>query len=133
MRSMPPAVRRKPLPVRFATLVSLVGLLAALVLSGMLTPGGLRRSAAPQADPEPVIRLNDPSICVVCGVVEAVRPHETRVPRDAANSGASAARTAWRVTVRMEDGSYRTLSQADPPAFRPGDRVRITDGAIAAR
>ena len=38
------------------------------------------------------------------------------------------ARTAYRVTVRMDDGSYRTFSQA--AAARPGDRVRVTDGTL---
>jgi outer membrane lipoprotein SlyB len=38
------------------------------------------------------------------------------------------ARTVHRVTVRMDDGSYRTFSQATPA--RPGDRVRVADGAL---
>ncbi len=138
---MSPASSRRPLPVRFAALVSLAGLVAAVVLGGLLSPGGLRRGAAPASDPEPVIRLNDPTICAVCGVVEAVRPHEMRPPRDAAAGDAALAtgdpgsvpRAAWRVTVRMEDGSYRTLSQPGPPVYKPGDRVRIADGALAAR
>ncbi len=138
---MLPTALRKPLPVRFAVLVSLVGLLAAVVLGGVLSPGGLRRSPAPASDPEPVIRLNDPTICAVCGTVEAVRSHEMRPPRDpaagdaglAAGDPGSVPRAAWRVTVRMEDGSYRTLSQPGPPAYKPGDRVRIVDGALAAR
>ncbi len=138
---MSPASSRRPLPVRFAALVSLAGLVAAVVLGGLLSPGGLRRGAAPASDPEPVIRLNDPTICAVCGVVEAVRPHEMRLPRDAAAGDAALAtgdpgsvpRAAWRVTVRMEDGSYRTLSQPGPPVYKPGDRVRIADGALAAR
>jgi hypothetical protein len=138
---MLPASPRKPLPVRFAALVSLAGLIAAVVLGGLLSPAGLRRAAAPASDPEPVIRLNDPEICAVCGVVETVRPRETRLPREAAAGDAALAtgdpgavpRAAWRVTVRMEDGSYRTLSQPGPPAYKPGDRVRIADGALAAR
>ncbi len=38
---------------------------------------------------------------------------------------------AYRVTVRMDDGSFRTLSQASPPAFAVGEKVRIVDGALA--
>ena len=36
--------------------------------------------------------------------------------------------TAWRVTVRLEDGSVRTLQQSAQPPFAIGDRVRIVDG-----
>ena len=40
------------------------------------------------------------------------------------------ARTVYRVTVRMDDGSYRTFSQSAPA--RPGERVRVADGALVA-
>ncbi len=39
-------------------------------------------------------------------------------------------RYAYRVTVRMEDGSIRTLSQSTPPAFAVGDKVKVVDGAL---
>jgi outer membrane lipoprotein SlyB len=38
--------------------------------------------------------------------------------------------TVWRVAVRLEDGSLRTLSQRSQPPFAVGDRVRIVDGAV---
>ena len=38
---------------------------------------------------------------------------------------------AYRVTVRMDDGSFRTLSQSSPPAFAVGDKVRVVDGTLA--
>ena len=38
--------------------------------------------------------------------------------------------TVWRVAVRLEDGSLRTLSQRTQPPFAVGDRVRIVDGAV---
>jgi len=38
---------------------------------------------------------------------------------------------AYRITVRMEDGSFRTLSQSSPPAFAVGDKVRVVDGTLA--
>lgn len=37
---------------------------------------------------------------------------------------------AYRVTVRMDDGSFRTLSQSSPPAFSVGDKVRVIDGTL---
>jgi len=41
--------------------------------------------------------------------------------------------TAWRVTVRLEDGSVRTLSQNAQPPFAVGDRVRIVNGSNLER
>jgi outer membrane lipoprotein SlyB len=40
--------------------------------------------------------------------------------------------TAWRITVRMDDESHRTVSQPEPPAFGVGDKVRIVDGRALA-
>ena len=42
-------------------------------------------------------------------------------------------RYAYRVTVRMDDGSYRSLSQSGPPAVAIGEHVRIVNGAVVAR
>lgn len=39
-------------------------------------------------------------------------------------------RNAYRVTVRMDDGSYRTLSLSSPPAFAVGDKVRVVEGKL---
>lgn len=39
--------------------------------------------------------------------------------------------TAYEVTVRMEDGSTRTVQQANPPAWRTGERVRVNGDAIS--
>ncbi len=41
--------------------------------------------------------------------------------------------TVWRVTVRLDDGSVRTLSQKAQPPFAVGDRVRIVDGNVIER
>jgi outer membrane lipoprotein SlyB len=38
--------------------------------------------------------------------------------------------TAWRVTVRLDDGSVRTLQQSAQPPFAVGDRVRIEGNLI---
>lgn len=34
------------------------------------------------------------------------------------------------ITVRLDDGSSRVFNEADPPAWQPGDHVRVIDGAI---
>ncbi len=36
----------------------------------------------------------------------------------------------YKITVRMEDGSYQTLMQGDNPNFRVGDQVRIRNGIV---
>jgi outer membrane lipoprotein SlyB len=40
--------------------------------------------------------------------------------------------TSYRVTVRMDDGSFRTLSQSSTPAVAIGERVRVGGGAVIA-
>jgi outer membrane lipoprotein SlyB len=37
---------------------------------------------------------------------------------------------AYRITVRMENGSYQTLTQNTNAGFRVGDRVRINNGSL---
>jgi outer membrane lipoprotein SlyB len=39
----------------------------------------------------------------------------------------------YRVTVHMDDGSFRTLPQSTAPAVRVGERVRVVDGRVIAR
>lgn len=39
---------------------------------------------------------------------------------------------SYRVTVRMDDGSVRTLSQPSAPAFAVGERVRVVNGGVVA-
>jgi outer membrane lipoprotein SlyB len=38
----------------------------------------------------------------------------------------------YEVTVRMDDGSSRVISETNAPAFRAGDHVRIVNGVIRA-
>lgn len=38
---------------------------------------------------------------------------------------------SYRVTVRMDDGSYRTVSQSAPASL--GDKVRVVDGNLVSR
>lgn len=39
-------------------------------------------------------------------------------------------RVAYRVIVRMDDGSYRTVSQSTPPTLAIGDKVRVVEGRL---
>lgn len=38
--------------------------------------------------------------------------------------------TVYRVTVRMDDGSFRTVSQSHEPAVAVGSKVRVTNGSL---
>jgi outer membrane lipoprotein SlyB len=40
--------------------------------------------------------------------------------------------TRWEVTVRMDDGTIRTAAYDTEPAWRPGERVRWSNGALEA-
>jgi len=40
------------------------------------------------------------------------------------------AHTVYRLTVRMDDGSYRTVSQSTNPAYAVGDKVRVVNGTL---
>lgn len=42
-------------------------------------------------------------------------------------------RTSYRVTVRLEDGTTRTVYQDVAPDFAIGDKVKVINGALAAR
>jgi outer membrane lipoprotein SlyB len=48
-----------------------------------------------------------------------------------ANEKSQRKRLVWRVTVRMDDGSFRAISQASPPAFAVGEKVRVVEGRLA--
>lgn len=39
-------------------------------------------------------------------------------------------RLVYRVTLRMDDGSFRAISLPSPPAFAVGDKVRVVEGRL---
>lgn len=39
-------------------------------------------------------------------------------------------RQVYRVTVRMNDGSFRAISLSTPPTFAAGERVRVVEGRL---
>jgi outer membrane lipoprotein SlyB len=65
------------------------------------------------------------SACRNCGVVLWVRTVEVDTTR---HQGPK--QTGHSVTVRMDDGSERTLSQSAAPAFSVGARVRVNGNAL---
>lgn len=41
-------------------------------------------------------------------------------------------RTVYRITVRMDDGSFRTVSQSHAPSVAVGGKVRVSNGSLVA-
>jgi outer membrane lipoprotein SlyB len=39
-------------------------------------------------------------------------------------------RLVYRVTLRMDDGSFRAISLSSPPSFAVGDKVRVVEGRL---
>lgn len=103
--------------------VALLGLGALL----MLAPSARnpeRSEAVAVKPPEVAPKSGGSGACASCGTVEAIRTVVVASGADGAK------RTVYRITVRMDDGSFRTLSQALPPSVAVGEAVRITDGAV---
>jgi outer membrane lipoprotein SlyB len=44
----------------------------------------------------------------------------------------SRSHAAFRITVRMEDGTYRTVTQRSHPGYAVGERVKVVDGTIVS-
>jgi hypothetical protein len=126
--------RIRPVAVTGSALA--VGVAGIAALGGWLTVVRAQSLAEPKAQSAHVATRDaadsGKAACATCGVVAAVRTFEVR--GDSAGAGEAqrpaGARTSYRVTVRMVDGSYRTLAQATPPTVGVGDRVRIAAGAV---
>jgi hypothetical protein len=87
--------------------------------------------------------------CDECGVVESIVRRERRIGTADPSIGASSAliigmayatspgidqfhekSVRYIVTVRMDDGTYRTLQESAQPALRQGIRVRLTEDTL---
>ncbi len=70
------------------------------------------------------------TIPAAAGSQEAPGPAGPGSPM-AGGEAATRMRAAYRVTVRMDDGMFRTVSMSVPPPFVVGDRVRLVEGRLA--
>ncbi|MBI4757288.1 MAG: hypothetical protein HY778_18145 [Betaproteobacteria bacterium] len=137
--------RPHPLLNLAAALAILAGIASLGAASGIIAGRKPHTESAP-----PAVALGD-ELCAECGVVESVRSVE--VSRDAAGSAAVAgsavaamARRAagdvgeralrpgvsYRVTVRMADGSRRSVYRSDDLGVGVGQKVRLVDGELIA-
>lgn len=117
-------------PITLAVAATLVLVVAAVAVAVRFVPGtgagpadaaGASAPAAAQPEDRPVRAA---TACASCGTVESVRPVEVK--------RATGTATVYRVTVRMDDGSYRAISHPTPPGIGAGEKVRIVDGAVLA-
>ena len=145
-----------PLVLGAAASVMVVSLVGAAAIGGLLpnarsdkTDTPAQRSA-PAADSarHGVSRLAArDSACASCGTVESIRALELK--GDATGLGAVAGGVtgavagneieknvkkhySYRVTVHMDDGSFRTVSESTAPTVAVGERVQIANGALVA-
>jgi outer membrane lipoprotein SlyB len=131
-----------------AAVVLLLGLLGAAAISGVLPVAVSKPAVAiaiAQGNASPQPRLAQAVRCASCGVVEAIRTVEVHGETNGLGAAAGGANgghqiekhlkksTAWRITVRLDDGSVRTLSRPAAPPFAIGDRVRIVNGSGVER
>lgn len=141
-----------PLLFSAAASVTVVGLVGAATFGGLLPnarsdktdttaaqKGAAAADSAGKGAPPFAVRG---STCASCGTVESIRVLVLKGDAIVAG-GVSAAgneieknvkqHKSYRVTVRMDDGSFRTVSQRSAPAVAVGERVRVVDGAVLAR
>jgi outer membrane lipoprotein SlyB len=145
--------RASPLIAIAAVSVMVLGLIGVAVVTGVL-PNGTSPNLSGAAQTVPAAQPQAVT-CALCGTIEAIRTVEVvddagggtlaDMGRDSGatilgSSGSAASgneitegarkRYAYRVTVRMDDGSYRTVSLAAPPALVVGDKVRMVEGKL---
>ena len=136
-----------------AIILSLVG---AAAIGGLLPNARSDKTdtAAPRSAPvSNSVHLSAPrlaagdSTCVTCGTVDSI--HAVELKGNATGLGAVAGgvtgalagntfqkyvnkRYSYRVKVRMDDGTFRAVSQVGAPAVEIGERVRVIDGTVIA-
>jgi hypothetical protein len=130
------STRISPLVVAVAASVTIASLIGLGALTGVLPnkrPALRDEVVVPRAEPS----LAKPGACPSCGTVESVRTLEVSEDSGPAAGFSSSdpgkiakKRYAYRVTVRMDDGSFRTVSLSSPSTFAIGDKVRVVDGRL---
>jgi hypothetical protein len=137
----------KPASIRINPIIA--GVAASAMILGLVGAGAVTWLSPDTRDgvqPVEAARRPAPSgDCALCGTVESIWTVEVRGEPGAAMriSGAAGSafaeseieksakkRRAYRVTVRMDDGSFRTVSLSSTPAFNVGDKVRVVEGRL---
>lgn len=97
------------------------------------SPGARSRTATETRAPQDPARTTNMPFRAGLGTVESVTRLEQKGAAAAGGSAGSLEdRAAYRLEVRMDDGTRLTVLQ-DSPRFSPGDRVRLTEDGRAIR
>lgn len=115
--------------------------IASLPFSGQESNGAVAPAAAPEAAALPALATPVSRVrrCAECGVIASVREIEAADDKAAvATPGAGAAgtrgaieakpHTIHEITIRMQDGSMRVITDAKPAKWRRGEPVTIIAG-----
>ena len=110
-------MRNYPLLIGAGTAILISGLVGAAAVTGVLPAQGeettpMERTAAAAAAKS--------SGCRSCGFVASVREVQVR-----SDPNERATQTAYRITVRMDDGRERVVTRESAPPYGIGARVRV--------
>ena len=128
----PEAMRANPIIAIASVSVMVASVIGVAAITGVL-PNEMspKQGGVALGDSATSLRAVD---CTLCGTVESIRTVEVRDEGGAASASeidkSAKKRYAHRVTIRMDDGSYRTMSLAEPPALAVGDKVRVVEGKL---
>ncbi len=116
-------VRNYPLLIGAGVALLISGLVGAAAITGILPAQG-RALPPPALENTAAAAAARKASCRTCGVIAAVRKVEAEVEKETRN------RTLYRVTVRMDGGGERTVTQQRAPAYAVGERVRLNGNAL---
>ena len=155
----PGSMRTSPLIAIAAISAMVLGVVGAAVITGVLpNQTSPKQSGIAMANSNSTAQAQIAN-CALCGIVESIRTVEIRDEAAALGGGLAGApigndgsttilrtdgaaasgsetgtsvkrRYAYRVTVRMDDGSYRSVSLSSTPALAVGDKVRVVEGKL---
>jgi outer membrane lipoprotein SlyB len=123
-------MRNYPLLIGAGVALLISGLVGAAAITGALP---MQKSAVEMAIAGPALENTATAAaakkanCRTCGVVAAVRKVEVN-----GNDIDQAAKkqSVYRLTVRMDDGSERTVTQPSAPSHGVGARVRVNGNVL---
>jgi outer membrane lipoprotein SlyB len=123
-------MRNYPLLIGAGVALLISGLVGAAAITGALpiqkTPAEVAMAALVLENTATAAAAKKAN-CRTCGVVAAVRKVEVNgneIARDAKKQ------SVYRLTVRMDDGSERTVTQPSAPSHGVGARVRVNGNAL---